>query len=100
MAGQDDLFPPFPFGRDFTDEELTLGKALKSLKAATATPRGKLVTLWRALREKDESGRYASLLERMGLAEPRGLKAKLEQRLVIHGLRQTDTQPDTGNQES
>lgn len=100
VAGQDALFPPFPFGRDFTDEELTLGKALKSLKAATATPRGKLVTLWRALREKDEGGRYASLLERMGLAEPRGLKAKLEQRLVIHGLRQTDTQPDTGNQES
>ncbi|MGM0769273.1 MAG: acetyl-CoA hydrolase/transferase C-terminal domain-containing protein [Pseudomonadota bacterium] len=99
-AGADTLFPPFPFGCDFTAEELTLGKALKSLKAATATRRGKLATLWHALREKDEEGRYASLLERMGLASPRGLKAKLDQRLVIHGLRRIDTQPDTGNQET
>ena len=27
------LFPPFPFGNDFTDEELILGRALKGLKA-------------------------------------------------------------------
>ncbi|MBO6851588.1 MAG: acetyl-CoA hydrolase [Marinobacter sp.] len=99
-AGDSDAFPAFPFGCDFTDEELTLGKALKALKAATATRRGKLSTLWQALREKDEEGRYASFLERMGLARPGGLKAKLDQRLVIHGLRKTDTQPDTGNQET
>ncbi|MCK7551163.1 acetyl-CoA hydrolase/transferase C-terminal domain-containing protein [Marinobacter goseongensis] len=99
-AGDRDAFPAFPFGCDFTDEELTLGKALKALKTATATRRGKLSTLWQALREKDEEGRYASFLERMGLTHPGGLKAKLDQRLVIHGLRKTDTQPDTGNQET
>jgi len=99
-VGGAEVFPAFPFGCDFTDEELTLGKALKTLKASTSTRRGKLATLWKALRENDSDGRYAALLERMGLSSPRGLKAKLDQRLVIHGLRQLDTQPDTGNQES
>ncbi|KPP98150.1 acetyl-CoA hydrolase/transferase C-terminal domain-containing protein [Marinobacter sp. HL-58] len=94
-AGDQDVFPPFPFGRDFTDEELRLGKALKTLKAATATRRGKLATLWRAAKAKDDQGRYQSLLERMSLDKPRGLKARLDQRLVIHGLNLTDT-PDKG----
>ncbi|MDL0430591.1 acetyl-CoA hydrolase/transferase C-terminal domain-containing protein [Marinobacter sp. TBZ242] len=96
-AGDKEVFPPFPFGRDFTDEELRLGKALKTLKAATATRRGKLSTLWHAVKAKDNEGRYQSLLERMSLDQPKGLKAKLDQRLVIHGLNLTDTPTDTGN---
>ncbi|MCG7201089.1 acetyl-CoA hydrolase [Marinobacter pelagius] len=99
-AGDGDRFPPFPFGRDFTDEELALGKALKGLKAATATRRGKLSTLWQAVRASDEEGRYQHLLERMGLQNPRGLREKLDQRLVIHGLQQLETPPDTGNSET
>lgn len=99
-TGTEELFPAFPFGRDFTDEELTLGKALQTLKAATSTRRGKLVTLWRALREKDEDDRYAALLQRMGLENPRGLKARLDRRLVIHGLRKLDTPSDTGSKET
>ncbi|MCR8914900.1 acetyl-CoA hydrolase [Marinobacter panjinensis] len=95
-AGDKEVFPPFPFGRDFTDEELRLGKALQTLKAATATRRGKLATLWRAVKAKDDQGRYRSLLERMSLDNPRGLKARLDQRLVIHALNLTDT-PETGN---
>lgn len=95
-AGDKEVFPPFPFGRDFTDEELRLGKALRTLKAATATRRGKLATLWRAMKAKDDQDRYRSLLERMSLDNPRGLKARLEQGLVIHALNLTDT-PDTGN---
>ncbi|GAA0849172.1 hypothetical protein GCM10009113_28250 [Marinobacter szutsaonensis] len=99
-AGNGDRFSAFPFGRDFTDEELTLGKALKGLKAATATRRGKLSTLWQAARASDEEGRYQPLLERMGLRNPRGLREKLDQRLVIHGLQQLETPPDTGNSET
>lgn len=90
-------FPPFPFGRDFTDEEIRLGKALKGLKAATATRRGKLSTLLKALRARDEDNRYQALLERMGLLNPASLRDRLDQRLVIHGLQQLDTPPDTGN---
>ncbi len=95
-AGDKEMFPPFPFGRDFTDEELRLGKALQALKSATSTRRGKLATLWRAAKAKDDEGRYRSLLERMSLDKPRGLKARLDQRLVIHALDMTDT-PETGN---
>ena len=97
MAGDKDAFPPFPFGRDFTDEELRLGKALQTLKAATATRRGKLSALWHAAKARDDEGRYQSLLQRMSLDKPRGLKARLDRRLVIHGLNLTDTPPNTGN---
>ena len=97
IAGDTDMFPAFPFGRDFTDEELRLGKALQTLKSATATRRGKLLTLWRAVKANDDENRYQPLLERMSLDKPRSLKARLDRRLVIHGLNLTDTPPNTGN---
>lgn len=96
-AGGKDWFPAFPFGRDFTDQELVLGKALKKLKSETATRRGKLWTLLQAIRAKDEQGRYTELLQRMGLHQPSGLREKLDQRLVIHGLQLTENPSDTGN---
>ena len=95
-GGEGDWFPAFPFGRDFTDEELTLGKALKGLKAATATPRGKLATLWQAVRAEDEAGHYDTLIDRMGLKKPSGLREKLDRKLVIHGLQQLETPKETG----
>ncbi len=97
-AGGGGLFPAFPFGCDFTEEELVLGKALKSLKAATATRRGKIRTLWRAIKAHDTEGRYQPLLQRMKLDSPQGLREQLDQRLVIHGLDMTNTSPETGNQ--
>ncbi|MCK0163591.1 acetyl-CoA hydrolase/transferase C-terminal domain-containing protein [Marinobacter sp. S6332] len=96
-AGDKDWFPAFPFGRDFTDQELKLGKALKRLKAETATSRGKISTLLQAVQAKDEQGRYAELLQRMGLHQPSGLREKLDQRLVIHGLQLTENPSDTGS---
>ncbi|MBE0486019.1 acetyl-CoA hydrolase/transferase C-terminal domain-containing protein [Marinobacter sp.] len=96
-GGEGDWFPAFPFGRDFTDEELTLGKALKGLKAATATPRGKLATLWQAVRADDEAGHYDALIDRMGLKKPSGLREKLDRKLVIHGLQQLETPEETGS---
>lgn len=96
-AGGEDWFPAFPFGRDFTDQELVLGKALTKLKTETATRRGKVSTLLQAVRAKDEQGRYTKLLQRMGLNQPSGLREKMDQRLVIHGLQLTENPPDTGN---
>ncbi|GGE68070.1 hypothetical protein GCM10011533_20530 [Streptosporangium jomthongense] len=97
VAGDKDWFPAFPFGGDFTDQELVLVKALKRLKSETATRRGKLSTLLRALRTKDEQGRYTELLQRMGLHQPHGMRDKLDQRLLIHGLQLTENSSDTGN---
>ncbi|MDY6797848.1 MAG: acetyl-CoA hydrolase/transferase C-terminal domain-containing protein [Pseudomonadota bacterium] len=87
LPGMGQVFPPFPFGCDFTDEELVLGRALKALKAATSTSRGKLATLWRALRTSEEAATYRSYLERMGLNSARGLRERMDRKLVIHGLR-------------
>jgi len=95
-VGSGKLFPAFPFGCDFTEDELTLGKALKALAAATATRRGKLLTLWRSLRARDD-GRYQALLERMGLENPGGWRETLDQRLVIHGLQMSETPTNKGN---
>ncbi len=92
------LFPAFPFGCDFTEEELVLGKALKALKASTATRRGKLSTLWKAMKASDDEGRYQSLLQRMRLETPAGIRGKLDQRLLIHGLDLTHTPSNKGNQ--
>ena len=97
-AGGGGLFPAFPFGCDFTEEELVLGKALKALKAATATRRGKIMTLWRAVRASDTDGQDKALLQRMKLDNPKGLREKLDQKLLIHGLDLTNTSSNTGNQ--
>ncbi|MGO1461220.1 MAG: acetyl-CoA hydrolase/transferase C-terminal domain-containing protein [Marinobacter sp.] len=96
-AGGDEWFPAFPFGRDFTDHELVLGKALNKLKTETATRRGKVWTILQAIRAKDEQGRFAELLQRMGLEKPSGLREKMNQRLLIYGLQLTENPPDTGN---
>ena len=96
-SGREELFPAFPFGCDFTEEELALGKALKTLKAATATRRGKLATLLQALRAKDPQDRFGPLLERMGLKRPQGVREHLDQRLLIHGLQLIESPTDTGS---
>lgn len=86
-AGRDDAFAAFPFGCDFTDDELVLAKALQGLKSATATWQGKLATVWKALREAPADESLAPLLERMALADPKGLQEKLNQRLLVQALR-------------
>ncbi len=90
-AGQG-LFPAFPFGCDFTDTELTLGKALTRLKAATATRRGKLTTVWSALRAPAVDDTLQPLLARMGLEQPTCLRDRLDRRLLVQALRQIDSQ--------
>ena len=97
-AGGGGLFPAFPFDCDFTDEELRLGQALKTLKAATASRRGKLKAFWRALKAGDSGGRYQPLLQRMQLDNPRGVRETLDQRLLIHALDLTTPSSETGNQ--
>ncbi|RUO30821.1 acetyl-CoA hydrolase [Aliidiomarina sedimenti] len=84
---QQDLFPPFPFGCEFTDDELKIGKALKQLKADTSTRTGKLLTLLRALLSGTGGKDYASLLQRMQLDNTDSVGTWLERRLLIRGLK-------------
>ncbi|XOZ32812.1 acetyl-CoA hydrolase/transferase C-terminal domain-containing protein [Halomonadaceae bacterium KBTZ08] len=85
-----DLFPSFPFGCDFTDDELALGKALKKLKARGGTIKGRLGLLLQALRAREPDADRARLLQRMGLSEPDSFHSRLERRLLMVGLDATD----------
>jgi len=85
------LFPPLPFGSDFTDEELVLGKALKSLKNKSASKRKILQLLLRP------AGRSGGVLEpylrRMGLEAPQTLEERFYARLLRAELASQIMQP-------
>ncbi|SCY04887.1 acetyl-CoA hydrolase/transferase C-terminal domain-containing protein [Desulfoluna spongiiphila] len=81
------LFEVFPFGTDFTDEEVALGGALRAFKAkATKSKIGVAVSLagefFRSV--PDDAGPY---LSRMGLNAPSEFKEKLLQKVVISALK-------------
>ena len=84
----DGLFPDFPFGHDFTPEELKLGKALKYLQAQSRTFPGKLALAAAALRAPTAAA--GPCLERMDLAQPRSLQERLYARLISAALSATD----------
>ena len=81
------LLPDYPLGCDFTEVEQRLVRALGWLKTEAA--RGKLGLIWRALRDAPCTDSEA--LARMDFASPKGLKEKLEARLVGHALNRTRT---------
>ncbi|MEQ6885267.1 acetyl-CoA hydrolase/transferase C-terminal domain-containing protein [Salicola sp. Rm-C-2C1-2] len=81
-----ELFPRFPFGCDFTDDELKLGKVLKGLRAKGGTTRGRIQLLLQALRAPEPDAEQLRLLQRMGLSEPDSLRSRLERRLLMVGL--------------
>ncbi len=95
-----DQFPRFPLGCAFTEEELVLGRALKGLKAATASRRGKLRTLWHALRADTDNPGLQPYLKRMDLERPSGLRAHLDQRLLVHGLQRIGEPSNPGSSSS
>jgi acyl-CoA hydrolase len=79
-------FPAFPFGSDFTPEEIVLGKALKALKANLAGPAAIARTLTRVdMGEIPESAR--PYLKRMQLDQPETMKERMAQRLIVAELR-------------
>ena len=78
------LLPDFPFGTDFTDDELHIVRALKKLKHASHHP-AELVTM--AVKTLWE-GREAphAYLERLGLAEAHSFKDLFMRRLFAGNL--------------
>lgn len=81
------LFPAFPFGTDFTDEEIVLGKALRAFKAKAQENR--LGAVFDILGSwfsdvPSEAGRYVS---RMKLDKPCNVKEKIMQKVVVNALK-------------
>ncbi|MEN8175420.1 MAG: acetyl-CoA hydrolase/transferase C-terminal domain-containing protein [Pseudomonadota bacterium] len=82
------LFPRLPFGTDFTDEELVLGRALKSLKKKSASKLKILSLLLKPAGRGDTA--MLPYLRRMGLDAPKGLEERLFARLLRAELAQQE----------
>ena len=80
-------FSEFPFGTDFTAEEIVLAKALKRLKDRTSSLGGKAVTTTRALLDGGTPVKLRPYLERLQLDRPRSAQEWLLKRLVANALR-------------
>ena len=78
------LLPDFPFGTDFTQDELTIVRALQKLKHATEHPLEMVkMILSNIFSDKQVPDKY---LERMHLEEAHGIKLKLARKLFVGNL--------------
>ena len=82
------LFPAFPFGTDFTPEELVLGRALRGLKERMASKKVPLPipSLREARKLLDVPEKAKPYLERMGLDRPENARETMMQKMVIFAL--------------
>jgi acyl-CoA hydrolase len=81
------LFSEFPFGTDFTREEIVLEKALSRLKDKTARFWPRLRTTAGALLARGTPDNLGPYLKRMALVNPRTRQEWLWQRLLVRELR-------------
>jgi acyl-CoA hydrolase len=84
------LFPLFPFGSDFDEQELLLLPALKKLQQLTAS-KAKLAAFLLVALGGRASDSTQALLERLDLGRPRGMSEWVLQKLVLRALRETAT---------
>jgi len=80
------LFGPFPFGTDFTKEELVIGKALKSLKEKMSGSGIPVPSLAEAKKMISVPDGALPFLKRMQLEKPASAREKMLQRLVVYAL--------------
>ena len=78
-------FDKFPFGTDFTEEEVVLGGALKKLKKAMQI--NKIGILISNLVTPKSSKGIEKYLERMNLLKAKGFKEKFMRKLLIRALK-------------
>jgi acyl-CoA hydrolase len=81
------LFSEFPFGTDFTAEEIVLAKALASLKEHTRGGGPRLKTLATAVTSLGTPAHLRPYLKRMALNAPHTRQEWLWQRLLVQELR-------------
>ena len=88
LAPYRERFPLFPFGSDFSADELALLPALQRLQKASARKTALAAFLLSSLWKARETPGDEPLLRRLALAAPRNLSERLLRRLVIAALRQ------------
>jgi hypothetical protein len=79
-------YPRYPFGSDFTDEELALLPALAKLKSDTASTGGRIRALLGALLSGDPDAAQRARLRRVGLDAPADFKSRLMARMLARRL--------------
>ncbi|MFK8011926.1 MAG: acetyl-CoA hydrolase/transferase C-terminal domain-containing protein [Marinicellaceae bacterium] len=82
---QDGYFPQFPFGSDFTEEELVIIKALTYLKAHTKSGFAKVKLIIKALLSSEDST-HEKFLKRMNLNNPKTTEEKINKKLLVYAL--------------
>lgn len=87
QARHHQLFPEYPLGSDFSDEERDLLRALNWLKSKFKL--SEILELGKAALDAPEPEAFAAHLERMGLEQPDGLREELYQRFLLAGLQAT-----------
>ncbi len=85
----DGTLPDYPLGSDFSEVEQRLARALAWLKQRTASRRGRIATVVRAL--ATDAPVDAEAMQRMDLARARGLGDRLQARLLRMALAATAT---------
>jgi acyl-CoA hydrolase len=81
------LFPPYPFGNDFSPEERILAKALKGLKAKLSNKLGTMSGgIFNVIKGGEPPARAMPYLRRMKLDHPVTFKDKVVQSLLIAEL--------------
>ena len=85
---QSDLLPDYPFGTDFTEDELVIARALVKMKRLLEHPVELLGALFGlAVGQSSAKGKdHQRYLERMGMTEARTLKDKLLRALFVRNL--------------
>jgi len=81
------LFSEFPFGTDFTGEEIVLAKALKRLKERTTGGWPRVKALVGAVTSRGTPSAVRPYLKRMSLSAPQTRQEWLWQRLLVEELR-------------
>ena len=83
------LFPAFPLGTDFTEQELQIGACLKQLKALQTHKMKLLKTLFKAFTHGNHEASAQPFLERMAMTETHSKKEKIEKKLLVHQLHES-----------
>jgi hypothetical protein len=86
-------FPELPFGSDLTPEEIDLARALKWLEANRSSWRSGLDLARCLIAATPGAAGLQPALARMALANPAGVRERLERRLVAAALGQTRPGP-------
>jgi len=80
------LFPAFPFGTDFTNEEIIIGKALRELKEKMASKKFTVPSFSEAKKLIAVPESAKPYLERLKLDKPSAPKEVMLQRMVVYAL--------------